>query len=266
MIVAGVIGEGVFEAYISEADGLLQNLNDTRLIAAQREAEVADVRSASAYDRASRNERETADANTRTARLAKEAEELNKRNLETEARLEEERKTRLELEEWLAPRGLNQNENVIAPLRPFKGTKVILEYLVDAEVRHAAGQIRLSLRMAGWPVVSDRPVLEMPDEVVAGVEVISFGRRHTTPETWEQARQSEAAVRAFVAYLKASNWYASEGVDKSLPADTIKISVMLKPSQEQMKAAHEQEKREQIFEQRRKEIQERIEEGKPIPK
>jgi hypothetical protein len=95
-------------------------------------------------------------ANVRAGNLEKEAaearkttEKLREQNLATEThlseanlRLEQERIKRLEMEAWLAPREMDQSPGKLGGLIKFSGTHVELVFLVDAEVKRAAGQIR----------------------------------------------------------------------------------------------------------------------------
>ena len=60
LIVLGVMGEGVFEGYVSWADGTFQTFNDTLLAESRKEGELAIERAARANERASENEKEAA--------------------------------------------------------------------------------------------------------------------------------------------------------------------------------------------------------------
>lgn len=62
LVVAGVIGEGIFEGYVSEADGLLQDFNNVVL-------SEANVRAARANERAAYAEQEAAEDKLELARL-----------------------------------------------------------------------------------------------------------------------------------------------------------------------------------------------------
>lgn len=212
------------------------------------------------------NER-AGNANEKAAELYRQAEVLRKQNLETEAKLESERASRLELEESLAPRSLDQSN--LESLRPFSGIQVVLEYLVDAEVKQAAGQIRLVLNESKWKIISDRPVLDLDGVTpLSGITVAPYrALRRTNPRlSSDELREIEmaeerpsAAARAIVEFLKDRHWEAHLGWTKrgEIPPNSIKISIDLKPapyslSKEEQKALEIRNKQEAEAEARQK--------------
>jgi hypothetical protein len=98
LIVAGVVGEGIIEARVADADGTLQTFNNILLVDAQTQA---------------------AFATKRAAELQKEA--------------EQERTARIEIEERVAWRRLTKDEikDIGKNLKSFSGQQAYLEYTPD---------------------------------------------------------------------------------------------------------------------------------------
>jgi hypothetical protein len=119
----------------------------------------------------------------------------------------------LELEQSITPRWLDQTH--LEELKKFAGTEVILEYLLDAEPRNAAGQIRFVLHQAQWKIIDDKPVLEIEGNPSSGITLHG---------------QTEAA-ETLAAFLTAQKWDVQPvaGAIK-LPANAVKISIGFKPN------------------------------------
>jgi hypothetical protein len=117
LVVVGVVGEGVCEGLVSQADGLLQTLNDTLLVSASDRASNAEV-TAKAF------EFEIADA---------------------VARAEEERHETERLRTLVAPRSLDLDEQrrIVDSLRKFIGhpAVVVTSYGLDGEAAALGTQI-----------------------------------------------------------------------------------------------------------------------------
>jgi soluble cytochrome b562 len=162
-----------------------------------------------------------ANAQAQNAILAHE--ELRKQNLATESRLEEERRARLEMEEAIAPRLMEQSKSS-QNLKPFAGMRALIECVNDFEARRTAGQIALTLQMAGW-TLNPYPFRVGVDEsgFFDGVDVVS----NTGPRA-EGDRSGEAA-EVLVEQLKASKIQARRFPTINLPFNTLRIRVGLRP-------------------------------------
>jgi hypothetical protein len=212
---------------------------DSDLTGAKTELAKQEERAAVAEGGIADAKKSAADA-LKDAGLANEkTEELRAINLATEKNLEEERKTRLEMESSITPRWLDQS-NADA-LKKFPGIQVVLEYVIDAEPRNAAGQIRFVLNQARWPIIRDQPILQLPVVPFQGVTIdwyrgaLRAATPVPTPEAEQQYRDeanAHGAAEALAAFLKAQNWDASvwPSVREELPPNTIKIMIDLKPN------------------------------------
>lgn len=69
LIILGVAGEGAYEAFVSRADGFLQEYNSTLLAAAQRQASDAIHEAGGANERAAANEKEAASLRMEAAKI-----------------------------------------------------------------------------------------------------------------------------------------------------------------------------------------------------
>jgi hypothetical protein len=162
LVIAGVVGEGVFEGLLSNADTALrwhddQILADTQQKAgdakAAADAAVADAKqlttdlatATSELKKANEGDKKAEDdagaANTKAAALDLKAEELRKANDE--------------LEKDLSPRIFRNQPQAIKALREFLGTTVRLKYLLDPEAVRTAEQINFVLNQAGWIVIPE---------------------------------------------------------------------------------------------------------------
>jgi hypothetical protein len=157
-VVLGVAGEGIAEALVSKADGLVQTFNDILLTDAQRdiarteehagEAKVSAVNAADAADRANKSAQqangEAESAKQRVGEVVKEAAELRKQNLDLAQKL-------ASIEKAAFPRSLRQRE-FAAKLKLIKGSPVIIETIADFEAQRTAALIQAGMRMAEWQV------------------------------------------------------------------------------------------------------------------
>jgi hypothetical protein len=146
LIVIGVIGEGIFEGCVSKADVLVETFNTTLLVAAQKEAELADVQSASANERAGELENKAAD--------------LNQKNLQLEA--------------VIAPRRLSdRQEKALAALTKYSGRIVgIKSYSSDTEGLLLATQIFNALTKARIQIEDNRLTMQPAGSISFGVSVV----------------------------------------------------------------------------------------------
>jgi hypothetical protein len=181
-------------------------------------------------------------------------EKLRAQNLETAAKLvaaekslEEERIARAEVEKSVAARriysvqsGGKYNFDV---LKPYAGTKFIIQTVPDWEARRAAANIAGILTGAGWTLDKAEVV---DDNIEDGVSIQSYrapARDSSNPKEYEKMVWADMGVESrsrYVAqqlekFLTESNWQAEAHtalfVEGPLfPPDTIRIKVGLKPS------------------------------------
>ena len=92
---------------------------------------------------------------------------------EANLRAEQERLERIKLEEDLSPRLFKAQQEAIERLGAFRGTAVVLEYLLDPEFERTAEQIAFVLNEAGWAITprpnSDPNPLFREGVIVGGV-------------------------------------------------------------------------------------------------
>src|SRR5579872_1046993 len=136
LVVTGVIGEGITEAFISDADGNLQAFSNAMLADAQKEAALA-------IERAAANEKEA-------AQLRKDA--------------ASEHLARVKIEQNIAWRRLasDEREQLSAQVTQFAGTAALIEYGPSDTEAYAFGvDIAKSLSLAHWQASDPHPVLQM---------------------------------------------------------------------------------------------------------
>jgi hypothetical protein len=249
LIIVGVIGEGVFEGFVSKADGLTQTFNDILLGDAQKEAAFAIERAANANRQAETARQETARVKARAANLEKEAggerktseqlrldaQRLEEKNLRTEAEL-------VNLAVCNAPRviplwSVGNTKTSIDPLKPFAGRQAVIEFVNDAEARRAAINIAASLDRAGWKIIKASPV----DGIADGVEIQAYSKsasgQKSAEEGWREWQihiRSSEAVDALIDFLHSYNWQARMGwaspEANDIPPDGLKVRVGLYPA------------------------------------
>jgi hypothetical protein len=78
LILVGVIGEGLFEGYMSKTDDWLQTLNTSLLVGAQKDADASDEDAALANERAAILEKDAGDQRVVAARLELQSAQLSK--------------------------------------------------------------------------------------------------------------------------------------------------------------------------------------------
>jgi hypothetical protein len=89
--------------------------------------------------------------------LRESAAAANERAAQTELKAEQYRKENLELEENVSPRRFYSQQDVLAALPAFPGTKAMIEYLPDYECRDAAWYIASVLGQAKWNILFCKP-------------------------------------------------------------------------------------------------------------
>lgn len=261
LIVLGVAGELVSQAYVEAANNAIQTFDNARLTAAQvqagnaaRSSKTAHDEAETASDSASSALSTARDARQETARLKSESTELATNLSTTKAQLEAVDAKRAELEKSLinlavctAPRvieswsfrtGNGPTTSYVDPLRPMAGQLVFIEVVPDAEARRAALYLARTLHDAQWSV---QP-LKFEDGLKDGVSV-----RPYFPAFKGLAREEEADM--MVLYLRTSqasdklleflhsyNWQATQGPptgaihdETVLPTGAIRIQVGLYP-------------------------------------
>ena len=163
LVVAGVVGEGVFEAVVSKADGELQTFNDTLLKAAEKEIALARVDAESSKATAKGFESRIAESNARvataearTAEASAKAEgfraDIAKANKSAASAIAEAAKANLELVRLRTPRTLSkeQRDRIITKLKAFPDTPFDLYVNTDPESAQLMETLEAVLRSAGW--------------------------------------------------------------------------------------------------------------------
>lgn len=257
-VVLGVAGEGIAEALVSKADGLIQTFNDIVLTDAQHEIARAEERAGDAQISAESSEKAARRATASAYQIGKLANELTRKTSELAIKLSnaesaelEERKKVLDMEVWLSPRVLPMIEEprglTWARLIYFAGINAIINSVVDEESRRAAGQIAAVIRKAGWNIVgltsdSNRQVTLTDNfgttQMADGVTVLS----HRLPRVGgvgffpDEVRSKEAA--GVLSDLLEDNGWDVVAVPGDpdpnarlwVPPNTVRIEVGLKPN------------------------------------
>ena len=111
LVIAGVVGEGVFEARVSNADTALREHDDQILAQAQHEAGDAKTSAEGAANAAVRTNDELGKAEKREDAVARKAEELHRELNQANERAENLHKENLNLQEAISPRIVEQGES-----------------------------------------------------------------------------------------------------------------------------------------------------------
>ncbi|MBE0556196.1 MAG: hypothetical protein IH628_03100 [Proteobacteria bacterium] len=192
-----------------------------------------DEKIADTGERASVANQRAVEANKRTQELAVEAQELRRQNIETGAELERERLVRLEMEKSLSPRifvleQYKDGKSNIDPLIKFKGTKVVIRYLADAESTRAKNELSNLLMAAGWDIVGEIRDPEMWAGFFDGV-IVQTSLRSVSGRS--ERDMSRNAAEALLALLHSNGWTVrSHAMADDIPAQSIKVSIGFKPS------------------------------------
>lgn len=171
-MIAGVVGEGVFEGLLSNADTALRSHDDQILAETQKKAGDAKTSADAAVGDATQI---AVDLQTATSDLAKANEGVKKAEHDAgaanikaaglELKAEELRKANDELESDLSPRLFRNQSQAIESLSEFHGTTVELKYLLDPESKRTAEQINLVLHRARWRVIPEPASLQETDAI-----------------------------------------------------------------------------------------------------
>jgi hypothetical protein len=145
LIIFGVIGEGLCEALVSKADGLIATFNETLLSNTEREAQFANT--------------ESSTANERAAELETKAANLTASNLRLEAAI--------------APRRLSKRQlDGFAAITTRAGRVVqVKSYSSDTESLVLATQLVDALKKAHLTIVDNRLTMVPVGSVIFGVSV-----------------------------------------------------------------------------------------------
>jgi hypothetical protein len=143
LIAVGVAGEGIAEAFVSKADGVLQTFNDILLTDARKEAAFAIERAASAYERAAKAEENLGNAKTAAAKAEQHAAEANRI-------AESERLARIRIEERLAGWKLSPEAQarLIKKLKPYPDTP--FDFSVNPAETRFMETLDAVLSSSGW--------------------------------------------------------------------------------------------------------------------
>lgn len=159
IILVGVIGEGIFEGYMTKADSWLQTLNTSLLTGSQRDADA--------------NELAAADANERAGNLEIDAEELQKENINAQARLGLEKKHLLLLEQQVGWRHINARD-VARRVKKYPRTQFEIRWLNNPECDQLATLISGALQAGSWRMtffqIIPLDILGPPEGVVISAE------------------------------------------------------------------------------------------------
>lgn len=162
LIVGGVAGEYVADSFLSRADGFVQKFDEILLNEATRQSSSANAKSAMAYARAAETEKQAAQENSRAAEALKSAEiarksaegfqlqiaQANERAANAEARAAE---ATLELARIKTPRSLTHIPELVATLKPFKGTEyTFLSVCQEEECLVFLKQLDSVLQQSEW--------------------------------------------------------------------------------------------------------------------
>jgi hypothetical protein len=165
------------------------------------------------------------------------------RAAEANRKAEEEKRARLELEKGILPRTLRDQQGIANRLRPFTGTSVIVETIIDFEARRTAALIASTLTMAGWKVSgiiisADAPIEEW---FFPGVAIEVSGNASNLPSigtvpmeefnrAFETMQSRYRAAQSLITELKNSGVEASlrASLKQDLPPDTLRVRVGLK--------------------------------------
>jgi hypothetical protein len=162
LIVGGVAGEYVADSFLSRADGYVQTFDEILLKEATRQSSSANAKSTMAYARAAETEKQAAQENSRAAEALESAEiarknaegfslqiaQANERAANAEARAAE---AELELARIKTPRSLKHIPELVATLKPFKGTEyTFLSVCQEEECLAFLKQLDNVLQQSEW--------------------------------------------------------------------------------------------------------------------
>ena len=183
-----------------------------------------DVKIAEAEKRASTADERASEANKHAQELTRKTEELKQHNLETESSLEKEHVGRLEMETAISPRIMEQKQSA-KELEGFHNMSVVIESLAESEPWRTAGQIAFTLDLAKWNVIPGmKRFLDAP--FFDGVTVV------TNVGAIPKEDHSSEAADALIGVLTKNNIKSHRmPTSESLPINTIKIQVGLKPAE-----------------------------------
>jgi hypothetical protein len=178
LIILGVVGEGLFEAAVSSADGMLQDFNDTLLASAIERAGNAASSAKTAHDEADRSQIAASNALTLASGARQEADSFEA-DIKTAKRqaadaeshladaLEREVKAEAELYRLKTPRSLIRSGELIANLKHFGGTEYTLNVFMDDESIQFTKALASVLQAAGW-------VRQQPQGINLGVPTMAI--------------------------------------------------------------------------------------------
>jgi hypothetical protein len=178
LIILGVVGEGLFEAAVSRADGMLENFNDGLLASAIERAGNAATSAKTAHDEADKSQIAASNALTLASGARQEADSFEadiKRAKQQAAdaeshladALEREVKAEAELYRLKTPRSIIRSGQLIANLRRFGGTDYILNVFMDDESIQFTKAVGSVLQAAGW-------VRQQPQGINLGVPTMQI--------------------------------------------------------------------------------------------
>jgi hypothetical protein len=169
-------------------------------------------------------------AQAAAAKANQRAKELALQTLQLETSLKEERNTRLELEQSLAPREIADWQAAINRLKPFGGTRVLIESSADAEAAKTAERITSMLREAGWNItgsLKSQDVLAYPEGVRIDIPITL--EKGPGPHFATRLEETAFVLGGVLDDCKIETHILGILPPNNEPSDTLRIKIGLKP-------------------------------------
>jgi hypothetical protein len=178
LVVLGVAGEGVFEVFEYKTQGLLQTFDEILLADAQRQAGDAKQSAEGAATAAQLAKDASGDAITTAKGARREAdsfehdivsakEQAAKAESDLAEALRQAAQAQAELNRLKTPRSLVHSNELIAALKPFSGTKYVLDVFMDGESIQFTKAVAAALDAAGW-------VRKQPAALTIGIPTVKI--------------------------------------------------------------------------------------------
>lgn len=160
--------------------------------------------------------RDAATANERAEQLALKIEEESRKRAEAEESLERVRKKVL-------PRGLASLDHI---MEGAKGTAEIVYQKDDPEAYTFAGNVYLTLKLAGWDVTPPKPFVASGD-IPASIEAGAMNTHVTICANFRylQTTEPNSAYSTLQRFFSANELGVGGSIDESLPFDSCRIVI-----------------------------------------